>query len=79
MNAFTGVGEPHTGPEDGLRRSGHLPHVASPRSKNLPSLGVKGTRKSGTQGAQPGKEYAAFLKFTEEADTLLERDVLLGR
>ena len=28
---------------------------------------------------QPGKEYAAFLKFAEEADTLLERDVLLGR
>ena len=28
---------------------------------------------------QPGEEYAAFLKFTEEADTLLERDVLLGK
>ena len=28
---------------------------------------------------QPGKEYSAFLKFTEDADTLLERDILLGK
>ena len=28
---------------------------------------------------QPGKEYSAFFKFTEDADALLERDVLLGK
>jgi hypothetical protein len=28
---------------------------------------------------QPGKEYAAFLEFTQRADALLERDIALGR
>ncbi|CAN5573881.1 hypothetical protein BH09MYX1_BH09MYX1_63020 [soil metagenome] len=28
---------------------------------------------------QPGAEYAAFVKFTQDADALLEREVLLGR
>jgi hypothetical protein len=28
---------------------------------------------------QPGDEYAKFQKFTQDADTLLENDVLLGR
>lgn len=28
---------------------------------------------------QPGKEYAAFVKFTQDADALLEREVALGK
>ena len=27
---------------------------------------------------QPGAEYAAFQKFTQDADALVERDVALG-